>query len=182
VELPTLSLTIGGLLLIGIVGGQFPDIDEPHSTIANSGRAVGRMLHQHGVMGFVVKVLFWIVNFIPQTIAWVANNFFGGHRGVVHSLLAMLVVSGLVGTATYYLLGTAFYGAMFGVAYLTHLVGDMLTRSGIKLLLPFSDHSFHLLPPGVRFKADSEWQNGLVQALAGVAIAASAWVMITILA
>ena len=181
VELPALSLTLLGLLLLGVVGGQFPDIDQPTSTIANSGRAVGRMMHQHGLLGFLVKVLFWIINFIPQTMAWIANNFFGGHRGVVHSLLAMLVVSGLVGTATYFLFGTAFYGTMFGVAYLTHLVADMFTRSGIKLLLPFSDHSFHLLPPGIRFKADSEWQNGLVQTLAMVAIVVSAWGLVTLL-
>jgi len=179
VELPILSVTLLGLLLIGVVGGQFPDIDEPHSTIANSGRAVGRIMHQHGLLGVLVKVLFWIINFIPQIMAWIANNFFGGHRGVVHSLLAMLVVSGLVGTATYFLFGTAFYGAMFGVAYLTHLVADMLTRSGIKLLLPFSEHSFHILPPGIRFKSDSEWQNGLVQALALVAIIAAAYGLAT---
>jgi len=96
VELPALSLTLLGLLLLGVVGGQFPDIDQPTSTIANSGRAVGRMMRQHGLLGFLVKVLFWIINFIPQTMAWIANNFFGGHRGVVHSLLAMLVARALV--------------------------------------------------------------------------------------
>ncbi|HEX2912264.1 MAG TPA: metal-dependent hydrolase [Chloroflexia bacterium] len=178
-QAPALILVV--ILLIGIVGGQFPDIDQPTSTIANSGRAMGRMMHGRGIGGFFIKLLFGIINFLPHTMALIANNFFGGHRGVIHSLLAMLVVSSLIGTATYFFFGSAFYGTLFGVGYLTHLLADMLTRSGIKLLLPFSDKDFWLLPAGIRFKSDSEWQNGLVQFLALAVIAVSGWSLISVI-
>ena len=159
-------LMLAGLTLLGIVAGQLPDIDQPTSTIANSGRAVGRLLKQRGILGFFVKLVFGIINILPQTLAWFANRFFSGHRGVVHSLLATMVLSIGFGYITYLTLGSAFYGLLFASAYLSHLVVDMLTRSGIKLLLPLSKHDFWLLPPGLRFKADSEWQNTFVQALA----------------
>jgi membrane-bound metal-dependent hydrolase YbcI (DUF457 family) len=155
---------LGVIFLIGVVAGQLPDIDQPTSTIANSGRAMGRMFEQKGFLGFILKVLFWIINFIPQGISWIANSFLDGHRGVVHSLLALIVVTGGSGFLSYLAVGTAFYGMLIGVAYLIHLLVDSFTKSGIGYLQPFSEHNFRLLPKPLCWKSSSPFWNALMQA------------------
>lgn len=54
-----------------------------------------------------------------------------GHRGPLHSLPAALLVSLVVTVAGGPLLGIA-----AGVGYLAHILGDMLTPSGVPLLWP----------------------------------------------
>lgn len=166
------------ILLIGIIGGQLPDIDQPTSTIANSGRAMGKMFAQKGFFGFLLKALFWIINFIPQTIAWVANTFLDGHRGVVHSFLALFVVSGVAGFLSYTAIGTVFYGLLVGVAYLTHLLVDSFTKSGVGYLQPFSQKEFRLLPKVTCWKSSSPFWNGLMQGISWGLVIWLLWLML----
>jgi inner membrane protein len=100
-------LILGG----GILGSMLPDIDHPKSVF---GRCVLPL-------SYVLSALF-------------------GHRGVTHSLLAVVGISGLIGwafSAAHWQQGYA-VPVMIGVAigYLSHLVGDWLTNSGIPLLWP----------------------------------------------
>ncbi len=41
------------------------------------------------------------------------------------------------------------------IAILSHLVGDMMTHSGVKLLFPFRETVFYLIPPRWRFRTGS---------------------------
>lgn len=59
-------------------------------------------------------------------------SYFLGHRGITHSLLAIFVSSLLL---IYYGLNT-WYVAPIVVGYLSHLLGDMFTNSGIPLFWP----------------------------------------------
>ena len=43
-------------------------------------------------------------------------------------------------------------GGYFLVGYLSHLMLDMMTKSGVPLLGPFTKKRFHLLPPFLRVK------------------------------
>jgi inner membrane protein len=54
-----------------------------------------------------------------------------GHRGVTHSLLAVVAGLALLGT-----MGVGFVAAPLVVGYLSHLAADMVTPSGVPLLWP----------------------------------------------
>jgi inner membrane protein len=96
-----------------LVGSVFPDIDHPYSSMAQ------QSLLFEGVSSAVSSL--------------------GGHRGVVHSLSACSFLT----AALYVFLNRAGFGGAvawgFGFGYLTHLLGDSMTKSGIKWLQPFGD-------------------------------------------
>lgn len=56
-----------------------------------------------------------------------------GHRGFTHSLLSTLILG--VASAVYWSVNPLFFGG-FLLGYLSHLLGDMTTPSGIPLLYP----------------------------------------------
>ena len=60
-------------------------------------------------------------------------SFLFRHRGIMHSLLAALVLSIL---AWYYLSQDIAYAV--GIGFLAHLFGDALTKNGVELFYPFS--------------------------------------------
>jgi len=113
-----LPLSIG--VLAGVaVGSLLPDIDEPESYIGQRTRGVSDL----------IKLIF-------------------GHRGFTHSLLAALLaffpyiimqypnLLGIEIPALLLLLKPFFYGT--GMGYMLHIAGDMFSKSGVPLLLPFS--------------------------------------------
>lgn len=83
-----------------------------------------------------------ISSFIPGgfVFSWIA----GGHRGVTHSLLAAFTAGGL----TYLITHNAYIALALATGYLAHLIGDMLTPSGVPLLLPVR-WRIRLLPRGL---------------------------------
>lgn len=95
----------------GIAGSYLPDIDHPKSTFGS------RVLP----LSLPISAIF-------------------GHRGITHSLIAVVAMSGLLwwvfqnanwhqGISVPVLVGIA-------VGYLSHLLGDWLTNSGVPLLWP----------------------------------------------
>ncbi len=93
--------TVPGLAL-AVLGSMLPDIDHP-------GSLVGRKLR-------VVSV--------PLSLLV-------GHRGITHSLLAVLACLGLLAV-----MGLGWLAAPVAVGYLSHLLADALTPSGVPLLWP----------------------------------------------
>ncbi len=61
-------------------------------------------------------------------------SFIFGHRGFFHSIFIVLIV---VIFLSYF--GLSEYSFAFSLGYLSHLVGDMMTRSGVAFLYPFSE-------------------------------------------
>lgn len=128
----TIDFPISIGFLVGIaIGSLAPDVDEPESYIGSRTRGLSD----------IVKMIF-------------------GHRGFTHSFLATLIAfipyiiiayPGLLGIeipAWLLLFKPLFYG--FGFGYLFHILGDMFSKSGVPLFLPFKrrDISFYIYKTG----------------------------------
>lgn len=102
-----LILLAGG----GVVGAMLPDIDHPKS-------AFGRRILP---VSTIISALF-------------------GHRGITHSLLAVILVAALSWLAFRHLSWHPGYSVpvVLGISagYLSHLLGDWMTNSGIPFLWP----------------------------------------------
>jgi inner membrane protein len=85
------------------LGALLPDIDHP-------GSVVGRRLK---LVSIPVSMIF-------------------GHRGITHSLIAVVAMS----VAVAWQIGAQPWIAALAIGYLTHLVGDWLTPSGVPFLWP----------------------------------------------
>lgn len=110
ISLPEQSLiSLGCLAAASTFGAILPDIDKKNTAISN----------KHPVISFVVRLV-------------------TTHRGITHTLLALLIFAGLL----YFpvrALGIApviwsYYGLITG--YMSHLILDMLNPEGIPLFFP----------------------------------------------
>lgn len=124
-------------LLTGIVAGVLlsrydPSIQVAVVTAASLGSLVPDIDHPQSL----------ISSFIPG--GFILSWFVGSHRGITHTALAGFVAGGLA----YLLTDNALIALAFGVGWFCHLVGDMLTPSGVPLLLPVP-WRVRLLPRGV---------------------------------
>jgi inner membrane protein len=148
--LPVLSggpIHAGALALALSVGvaaacGLAPDLDKVGSTAARS-------------CGPYTGVL-----------AWCLERSFG-HRGALHSLLAVAVAF-LIGSSLGSALGVAGLGALVAFGWAAHLATDAWTRQGIPLFWPLS-RAHVALPPRL---STGSWVETLVLALslAGLAL------------
>ncbi|MGP1449992.1 MAG: metal-dependent hydrolase [Wolinella sp.] len=104
-------------------GALLPDIDEPESTIGRRFDTLSQIIHK----------LF-------------------GHRGATHSFLFPFIVAsaGFLFAIAQGIALEAVVGLWLGVWL--HFAGDMLTKSGIPLFLPFSQRNVALLPMALRFR------------------------------
>ena len=117
----TVPLFIGAAL-----GGLFPDIDEPNSFIGQKNTV--KIFNKRFGLSSLIKSIF-------------------GHRGLTHSILAMIVAfipyfyltdySSLDTNSLLYLLCSQFLLG-FGFGYIFHILGDLITVQGVPLFLPFS--------------------------------------------
>lgn len=106
---------------VGLIAGSLlPDVDEPNSYIGK--RTSVKVLNSRFGFSSMVKGIF-------------------GHRGFTHSLLAALIMF-----IPYFVFGSTtesifvqniLFGLGFG--YLFHILGDMLSKSGVPLFMPFTD-------------------------------------------
>jgi inner membrane protein len=99
------------MLAGGVLGSMLPDIDHPSS-------AFGRRVLP---ISMTLSVVF-------------------GHRGITHSLFAVVGMSALVWYSLHHLDWHPGYSVPFVVGlaagYLSHLAGDWMTNSGVPLLWP----------------------------------------------
>ncbi len=164
-----------GTALAGL-GGLLPDIDEPKSLIGQSPRVMAQgatSRSRRGSLGRVlVRVLGELLTGIVQALATVIREL-TGHRGATHWLLASLVVA----LPAVIFLGTH-AGLYLGVGYLSHLALDMLTRSGVPLLGPFSKRRLHLLPKPLRVKTGGPMDHFVQLAASLGYVALLAWTTI----
>ena len=105
------------LMAVATFTALLPDIDHPQGTLRRKIPLVDDLL------------LFWLP-----------------HRGITHTVAAVGVVA-LVGYGLYsagLIPISAVIGAVAG--YISHLVADMMTISGLKVAWPLSDKTLHLWP------------------------------------
>ncbi len=130
---PTESLNY--FLAVLFIGSIFPDIDE-------NGSYIGRR------MIFVSLVL----------------SLFIKHRGITHTILILLVYA-LIGIAlhAHYMYGwISWTTAGFILGNAIHIIGDMMTRSGVAILYPFYTGSLHLMPRPLRLRTGRIIEKAIV--------------------
>lgn len=141
------SISFPLALVFAVLGSLLPDLDARESKLSNVQiggipwlKPIGYLLHRRL-----------------------------GHRGAMHSLLAWLLVSLVFALPLSFLMDPmAGFGLMLG--YLSHLLLDACTRSGIPLLWP-EPGRMHLLPYRLRLVTGSPAEDIFFLMLALLAIA-----------
>lgn len=161
---PVLGVPGGGAGVAVIAASAFlalaPDIDEPHSFVAQrvrevlllAGLALGLALGcfiggpawvplAGGVAGAVLGIVAgWGVLKSIRAAA-------GGHRRFTHSLVLAGLLAALGGALAWAGVGFLWLiPAAFAWGILLHDIGDLVTPMGLPLAFPFSDRSIRILP------------------------------------
>lgn len=185
-ELLPLSVTIAGVTLpalapgiaVSMVAALLPDIDEPQSLIANSPTAIKRELGKgrkgldrrtRQSAGIVLTVAQWITTGLAMLVRVLA----GGHRGATH----MLLITAALGAGAYFLgaaIGFPSLWLWFTAGYLSHLLLDMMTPSGLELLWPLWRRNLRLLPRPIAITTGTAGDTVVRVLLAGL----GAWLLL----
>ncbi len=102
--------------VLGALGGLLPDLDANESELQNYSIRLGRR-------GPRLRLL--------KPVAFIAHTLFG-HRGLLHSLLALVIIVG--GMSLFSVPSTLTLAV--GLGYASHLLLDGLTPSGVPLFWP----------------------------------------------
>jgi membrane-bound metal-dependent hydrolase YbcI (DUF457 family) len=141
------AFMIGGLLLLGIVAGLFPDLDAPESELGHLPRKVAKLARYVGAGGRKRSALAALTQGLVRTALLplslllsgvsAALRTFTGHRGFTHTIWGALTFTGLAATATVTATGSIDWsltvGAVWLLGYASHLAADACTPSGIPL-------------------------------------------------
>lgn len=143
-------------LAVSCIAALLPDIDEPQSLIANSPNAIRKKLGKgrkpaERAARQSAGILLLAANYVTRSLAWLVRIIAGGHRAATHVLPITAVL-----TIGMWFLGKAIgFPSMwmwFAAGYLSHLVLDMMTPSGLAFLWPLSQGHWHLLPGFMRIQ------------------------------
>ena len=167
------------LVVTGWIAGQLPDCDKGETTISNSGKAAASGLirytgvRSYGLFGIVINAVGSVLNIIPQTVSWLANRYLGGHRGGVHSGIAIIIVFGatwglvqLLGGLWGLIIPSSYwyFALIVALAYASHLIVDSFNPTGIPWLWPLTgSRKYHFLPKAMQFYSDSFLPNLVMQ-------------------
>lgn len=109
------------------------------------------LLIQGGAFGGIIADIDHPGSIVSRKLPWLSKivTSFTKHRGITHTLLTSIVLTGGLSALTTLLPEPLRYYAMFWiigvfVGYLSHLCLDMITRAGVKLLYPISNYSFRI--------------------------------------
>jgi inner membrane protein len=136
---------LGALAIIASLGALLPDLDARESRLKN-------LTLGTGIAPFFLPAL--------------ALHRLLGHRGPLHSLLGLLVMTITIGLPLTLLFG-GLAPAALALGYASHLALDGATKSGVPLWFP-SLRRVHLLPPRLRFTTGTPPED-IVLALLSVA-------------
>ena len=122
-------------IAFAVLGSLLPDLDARESKLSN----------------------FQVAGITPFKPAAQALNRRLGHRGMMHSLLALLILAIFFGLPLWLFLDPlAGVGLVLG--YFSHLVLDACTRSGIPFYWP-EPNRIYFLPPRLRVATGSWWED-----------------------
>lgn len=150
------------LPVAGMLGGLLPDIDEPNSTVAHLPGQVRKTVRRTAGKGpaaalvnLVVSIVTGLLEAATVALATLVKSVLG-HRGAMHSLalatgIAVGTTAGTVALdaiaeASWSFRIPALAGPVLGMGYITHLITDGMTKSGVPLLWPMSKQRIRLLP------------------------------------
>jgi inner membrane protein len=83
-----------------------------------------------------------------------------GHRGITHSLIAVAAMSAII----HWQIGAQPWIAALAIGYLTHLIGDWLTPSGVPFLWP----NRHKFASPIGFKTNSMTEMTCLMAMLAI--------------
>lgn len=139
-----------------VIAALLPDIDEPQSLISNSPNAIRKQLGRgrkpaDRAARQSASLLLRIANVLTRGLAMLVRVIAGGHRAATHVLFVAAAL-----TAGMWFLGAAIgfpsLWMWFAAGYLSHLLLDMMTPSGLALFWPMSRGNWHLLPSFMRMQ------------------------------
>lgn len=158
------------------VAALLPDIDEPQSLISNSPNAIRKQLGRgrrpsDRAARQSASLLLRIANILTRGLAMLVRVIAGGHRAATHVLFvaaALTVGMWFLGAS----IGFPSLWMWFAAGYLSHLLLDMMTPSGLALFWPMSRGNWHLLPSFMRVQTggagDTFMRTFLLVAAAGL--------------
>jgi membrane-bound metal-dependent hydrolase YbcI (DUF457 family) len=183
---PELESLVWAPICLGGVAALLPDIDAPNSllqqTIFQSSRApitdgMFSKQQRHSVTGSLGYAMARIVELSLRSIIKVlfdALKVYVGHRGPTHTLLVWVVLSGIVSGIVWWIELSWAFALAFGIGYVSHILADATTRSGVKMLEPFSGQTVHLLPESLRIRTGTPVEGLLVAVIvAGILVVLS---------
>lgn len=154
----------GGIVAVSSIGSLLPDIDHPNSKISRENKLASSIINVGMQISRVITQIllffcFWISKKRKEQLL---KGF--EHRGIFHTLLMILLLYLLLGLVPLNnnIWSSIKFALLFG--YLSHLLMDMLTVSGVKLFYPFINHSFHLLPV-VRLHTGNQVHENIAKAI-----------------
>lgn len=142
---------VAGLLLGGL-GGVVVDLDAENSWLQVFLTRYNKPVwtnswfgkrHRRDLLLTTLAGLFSLIEVglrVILTAAIATLKLFVSHRGITHTLLSAFLVSGVVMVFNFN------FGLVFLAGYLSHLVLDGMTKSGLSLFNPFSKKIIYLLP------------------------------------
>ena len=101
----------------------------------------------------------------PWNIISIPLSFFVTHRGITHTLIFSFVFPTILAGILYftgYFYKYWIFVLISWLAYISHLVGDSLTRSGVKWFYPLNKKSYRLLPKKLTFKTGSLMEGAYI--------------------
>ncbi len=163
VSIPAILIALAA---VGI-GSLLPDLDEPNSLISNLPR-VGRGLLRRtmgtrgieGAIGQIIGLLLLALNLPTRLLSRLVRIVSFGHRGATHWLAVCFLLS-LLAAVCFTPAGYPAAGLWLFVGWATHLALDMMTKSGLEVLRPFSGRNFWLLPKRLRIRTGNGVDVGL---------------------
>lgn len=130
------------LVTTAVIGSLCPDIDHPQSKISRRNPILSAMVNLFLVTGKTITNIlllpcFWINKSRKERIL---KGF--EHRGIFHTLIMVLLLTLLIGLIR--IPWIIPIQIAFAAGYLSHILMDMLTVSGVRFLYPIINHSFHI--------------------------------------
>ena len=140
-----LSIFYGAVTL----GALLPDIDEPNSTIGRKTIGISNAIKTLcGHRGLTHSIAFIALVSLLSLLACALG---GDILREIPLIASYVEVANLQGDN----IEIFAFGLVLGCVF--HLIGDMLTISGVPLMLPFNAKPYHIFPPFLRFKTGSMW-------------------------
>ena len=137
IQIPTLVLFV----LLGMIAGDLPDLDEPQSVAANLPRKMISSLNdllginRRSLLGKVLYKVGEILSFPTYLLATLIKRNLG-HRTLTHSPIFLLIGSILLVLVGNWLWQWPYFGWIFAAGVGSHLFLDFCTTRGLPLFYP----------------------------------------------
>jgi membrane-bound metal-dependent hydrolase YbcI (DUF457 family) len=173
---------LGATVALTTIGALAPDLDIADNELEEMGRSEGRQAARRiwrrrrrssfigdvilSVGGAIAWIVGEVISRLVEVVAWMIQRV-TTHRGLTHSLIAMILVAVASIYVSVFFTSTrnTWWGIAFAAGWLSHLVADGLTFSGLRLLQPFSKARFWFAPRPLRFRVGT-WPDAMLAMIA----------------